>query len=523
MRRFELIEGNSSKFWEVEQEGSGLNIRWGRIGTAGQSQTKSFADDAKARAALDKLVKEKTGKGYAEVAVAAGASIGATAAKPPAVASPATPAAVPQAPTDAEPAANAQPAAAKAAKGVPPTPSAQPAASTPRSTVSSTTAATAAAPLPPVAAEGFDAQCERVFETVRAQIANGDLKPGETLTVAVIKRRYDVGDQGAAMALDLLKSRRLLHGWGASASVHEHGQATAVALGEWLASEAAAAPAPAAPAVADTGAPPWLMHGDPVRLSPQILREAYASRRFPVPVTVLDVRAAWLKIEGKDGYSIDIGATDAALRPAAQRMLDRLAARTPIAGPVADAQADAVLFALAMTVGDYHGETTIGRPVADYLVAQYGLTGAIDVLLDALKIHVHADYDRQAQRRLHRFSTHVEGPVRGSWRGPIVGGEAALREHLAAASEADWQACVDRIEAALPALHPTRQPIPALLLPDVPQLSNALVRRLSAEPDVPETLHWMLLTATDPDAIAVAGRIRPNSYGREFWGMSRMV
>lgn len=523
MRRFELIEGNSSKFWEVEQEGSGLNIRWGRIGTAGQSQTKSFADDAKARAALDKLVKEKTGKGYAEVAVAAGASIGATAAKPPAVASPATPAAVPQAPTDAEPAANAQPAAANAAKGVAPTPSAQPAASTPRSTVSSATAATAAAPLPPAAAEGFDAQCERVFETVRAQIANGDLKPGETLTVAVIKRRYDVGDQGAAMALDLLKSRRLLHGWGASASVHEHGQATAVALGEWLASEAAAAPAPAAPAVADTGAPPWLMHGDPVRLSPQILREAYASRRFPVPVTVLDVRAAWLKIEGKDGYSIDIGATDAALRPAAQRMLDRLAARTPIAGPVADAQADAVLFALAMTVGDYHGETTIGRPVADYLVAQYGLTGAIDVLLDALKIHVHADYDRQAQRRLHRFSTNVEGPVRGSWRGPIVGGEAALREHLAAASEADWQACVDRIEAALPALHPTRQPIPALLLPDVPQLSNALVRRLSAEPDVPETLHWMLLTATDPDAIAVAGRIRPNSYGREFWGMSRMV
>ncbi|WP_143135692.1 WGR domain-containing protein, partial [Burkholderia ubonensis] len=86
MRRFELIEGNSSKFWEVEQDGSGLNIRWGRIGTAGQSQTKSFADDAKARAALDKLVKEKAGKGYAEVAVAAGTSIGATAAKPPAAA-----------------------------------------------------------------------------------------------------------------------------------------------------------------------------------------------------------------------------------------------------------------------------------------------------------------------------------------------------------------------------------------------------------------------------------------------------
>ncbi|KVT40082.1 WGR and DUF4132 domain-containing protein [Burkholderia ubonensis] len=503
MRRFELIEGNSSKFWEVEQDGSGLNIRWGRIGTAGQSQTKSFADDAKARAALDKLVKEKAGKGYAEVAVAAGTSIGATAAKPPAAA------------PSADAAAGAQPATVNAANGAP---AATAAASAPASTDSS-----APAPVPPAAAEGFDAQCERVFETVRAQIANGDMKPGETLTVAVIKRRYDVGDQGAAMAFDLLRSRRLLYGWGTSADVHEHAQATAVALGEWAASEAAAARQPAAPAVADTGAPPWLMHGDPVRMSPQIQRVAYASRRFPVAVNVLDVRAAWLKIEGKNGYSIDMSATDAALRPAVQRMLDRLAARTPIAGPAADAEADAALFALALTLGDYHGETAIGSPVADYLVAQYGLMGAIDVLLDALKIQVHADYDRQAQRRVQRFSTNVEGPVRASWRGPIAGGEETLREHLAAASDADWQACVDRIEAGLPALHPSRQPVPALLLPDAPDLSNALVRRLGAGRDVPETLHWMLLTATDPDAIAVAAKIRPDSYGHTFWGMERMA
>ncbi|WP_431272895.1 WGR domain-containing protein [Burkholderia contaminans] len=515
MRRFELIEGNSSKFWEVEQDGSGLNIRWGRIGTAGQSQTKAFADDAKARAALDKLVKEKTGKGYAEVAVAAGASIGASAAKPPAAAPSSSSSAAPQGAADA----SAQPAALNVASGEPPAPSGQPAASMLPSTAASTAAP---APVPPVAAESFDAQCERVFETLRAQIANGDVKPGERLTAAVIKRRYNVGDQGAAMAFDLLKSRRLLVGWGTSATVHDHAQATAVALGESVAT-GAAAPAPAAPVVADTGTPPWLAHGDPVRLSPQMQREAYASRRFPVEVAALDVRAAWLKIEGKDGYSIDIGATDAALRPAVQRMLDRLAARTPIAGPVADAEADAALFALAMTVGDYHGETTIGRPVVDYLVAQYGLTGTIDVLLDALKIQVHADYDRQAQRRVHRFTTHVDGPVRGNWRGPIVGSEAALREHLAAASEADWQACVDRIEAALPTLHPTRQPVPALLLPDAPHVSNALARRLGAERDVPETLHWMLLTATDPDAIAIAAKIRPDSYGHSFWGMSRMV
>ena len=70
MRRFELIEGTASKFWEIEQADTELNIRWGRIGTAGQSQTKSFDDATKAGTALTKLVAEKTGKGYSEVGVA---------------------------------------------------------------------------------------------------------------------------------------------------------------------------------------------------------------------------------------------------------------------------------------------------------------------------------------------------------------------------------------------------------------------------------------------------------------------
>lgn len=74
MRRFEFAEGASNKFWEIAQEDADLQIRWGRIGTQGQSQTKNFADAAKAKAALDKLVAEKTGKGYAEVGAVAGAA-----------------------------------------------------------------------------------------------------------------------------------------------------------------------------------------------------------------------------------------------------------------------------------------------------------------------------------------------------------------------------------------------------------------------------------------------------------------
>ncbi|QWF18231.1 DUF4132 domain-containing protein [Lysobacter capsici] len=124
MRRFEYVEGSSSKFWEAEQDGSDLNIRWGRIGTAGQSQTKAFADANKAAAALIKLIDEKTGKGYVESVAAAGASIGKTADKPkadkakaePAAETVATPATSPASPDPSAPqAATAQTAAPQSA------------------------------------------------------------------------------------------------------------------------------------------------------------------------------------------------------------------------------------------------------------------------------------------------------------------------------------------------------------------------------------------------------------------------
>jgi predicted DNA-binding WGR domain protein len=61
------VGGSSNKFWEVEVQGKDMTTRWGRIGSAGQSKTKSFSDAAAAQAAADKLIAEKTADGYAEV------------------------------------------------------------------------------------------------------------------------------------------------------------------------------------------------------------------------------------------------------------------------------------------------------------------------------------------------------------------------------------------------------------------------------------------------------------------------
>ncbi len=66
-RMFEMKEGTSDKFWEIALNGKVHSIRYGRVGTDGQKKDKEFATEAEARKAYDKLVAEKTGKGYREV------------------------------------------------------------------------------------------------------------------------------------------------------------------------------------------------------------------------------------------------------------------------------------------------------------------------------------------------------------------------------------------------------------------------------------------------------------------------
>jgi len=65
-RRLEFNDGKSSKFWEIEVADAQFTVRYGKIGTSGQTQTKEFVDAAAAAKAAEKLIAEKTGKGYQE-------------------------------------------------------------------------------------------------------------------------------------------------------------------------------------------------------------------------------------------------------------------------------------------------------------------------------------------------------------------------------------------------------------------------------------------------------------------------
>jgi uncharacterized protein (TIGR02996 family) len=74
MRSFQYSDAKSHKFWNIDVSGKSFTVTYGKVGSAGQSQTKTFPTPEKAQAEADKLIREKTGKGYVETTPKAASS-----------------------------------------------------------------------------------------------------------------------------------------------------------------------------------------------------------------------------------------------------------------------------------------------------------------------------------------------------------------------------------------------------------------------------------------------------------------
>jgi uncharacterized protein (TIGR02996 family) len=66
MREFKYSDDKSYKFWKIELNGSAYTVRFGRIGTKGQTKTKEFPSATAAQQAYDKIIAEKLREGYVE-------------------------------------------------------------------------------------------------------------------------------------------------------------------------------------------------------------------------------------------------------------------------------------------------------------------------------------------------------------------------------------------------------------------------------------------------------------------------
>lgn len=70
MRRFELIEGNKARFWEIERFDDVIVTRSGIIGKAPREREKEFRDDMAAEVAFDQQIHAKRRDGWVETAQA---------------------------------------------------------------------------------------------------------------------------------------------------------------------------------------------------------------------------------------------------------------------------------------------------------------------------------------------------------------------------------------------------------------------------------------------------------------------
>lgn len=65
-KHLKYIDGNSDKFWQMEVSGINFTVTYGKNGTSGISQIKTFTSPEECLKAAEKLLAEKTKKGYSE-------------------------------------------------------------------------------------------------------------------------------------------------------------------------------------------------------------------------------------------------------------------------------------------------------------------------------------------------------------------------------------------------------------------------------------------------------------------------
>ena len=61
---YEFHDGSSAKFWSISIDESSYTVRYGKVGSKGQTKTKSFKSPTEASAAADKVTAQKLKKGY---------------------------------------------------------------------------------------------------------------------------------------------------------------------------------------------------------------------------------------------------------------------------------------------------------------------------------------------------------------------------------------------------------------------------------------------------------------------------
>ncbi|WP_167519621.1 WGR and DUF4132 domain-containing protein [Intestinirhabdus alba] len=144
-----------------------------------------------------------------------------------------------------------------------------------------------------------------------------------------------------------------------------------------------------------------------------------------------------------------------------------------------------------------------GSELQDEIVQRYGIEYATEVVLARQNIAVW----QQTYCPPHIAFSHPDQSKNNFSSDACNDFDLRLRKHLSLAEDRIWQRCADRLVAALPAVPLYRQPFIALLLPERPEVANAVAARCAGPRNLPSR-EWLKAVATDPAALASLERDR---------------
>lgn len=382
MRYFEFKDSKSNKFWQIEQRGNDTYICWGKIGTKGQEQIKSFEQESKAEAYMAKLIKEKTAKGYIEID------------------------------NSAQDKTNQSQSPATSAD----TPEIKPTAKTKKSK-------------PPTQNES------EISETKKASSEK------ENVQVSLSEANVQKNDSNNSIE-------------------------------------------------------PWLTQTNPFQLPESFLAKALPSRKYPASPQNLEALACWTEVRNvitkADKVIFDFDNTAPELQAAYREAIKRVN-EDKIDGSL---ESDALLFALTICINIHFSWQFEHTFMTDFLVAHKGVEYATDtfILLQRLDINIEDSDDRQ--HSLISLSHEVDYTVGNSHAGAYTLDELKLRTYLSYADAVIWQSCADKLLSVVPTLHPSRQPLIAVLLPENQSLTNQLVSAIPST-GAKWCFAWLKLTVAD--------------------------
>ncbi|HEI2544784.1 TPA: WGR and DUF4132 domain-containing protein [Escherichia coli] len=241
---------------------------------------------------------------------------------------------------------------------------------------------------------------------------------------------------------------------------------------------------------------PWLADDAAIALTDDINRFAFPHRTRPREINYLRNKGEVWKRIADSTYAYDLKKYYSSYPENWQQAFAELQLRIQDNLQTGSAQSDAALL--------WHSWNSYSTDeLVDDLVVRCGLETTVEIALLALQLR----YKTVKAAVTTIIPPDLEAESLPNWH-------QRLCHHLSLASEDEWQRCVDKVLAAIPSLSPARQPFAALLIPERPDIANAMALRY-ADQNVP-AMTWLRLVVTDDAALNTVEKYDFPSLHRNF-------